>query len=65
MTSSISESYQIFLAYLLAQFSHPITLIQDGARYHISKATSQFTELHKKSAHHLTVARVLTRLQSD
>ena len=42
-----SESYQAFLAYLLAQFSGPILLIQDGARYHTSKATRQFMELHK------------------
>ena len=42
-----SESYQTFLAYLLEQCSGPIILIQDGARYHTSKATRQFIELHK------------------
>jgi transposase len=42
-----SDSYQTFLAYLLAQFSGPILLIQDGARYHTSKATRQFIEAHK------------------
>ena len=43
-----SDSYQIFLKYLLSQFSGPIILIQDGARYHTSKATRQFLELHKE-----------------
>jgi transposase len=42
-----SDSYQIFLAYLISQFSGPVILIQDGARYHTSKATRQFMEEHK------------------
>ena len=37
-----SDSYQVFLVYLLSQFTGPIILIQDGARYHTSKATRQF-----------------------
>lgn len=43
-----SDSYQAFLKYLLSQFSGPIILIQDGARYHTSKATREFLEQHKK-----------------
>jgi transposase len=42
-----SDSYQAFLKYLLLQVSGPIILIQDGARYHTSKATRDFIELHK------------------
>jgi transposase len=42
-----SDSYQIFLQYLLSQFCGPIILIQDGAKYHTSKATREFLELHK------------------
>jgi transposase len=42
-----SENYQAFLDDLLSQFSGPIILIQDGARYHTSKATRQFSEAHK------------------
>lgn len=42
-----SESYQGFLQYLLAQLSGPVILIQDGARYHTSKATREFIEQHK------------------
>jgi len=42
-----SESYQGFLRYLLSQFSGPIILIQDGARYHTSKATRQFIASHQ------------------
>jgi len=43
-----SDSYQSFLQYLLSQVSGTIILIQDGARYHTSKATREFLELHKK-----------------
>jgi transposase len=43
-----SDSYQSFLQYLLSQVSGTIILIQDGARYHTSKATRDFLELHKK-----------------
>lgn len=42
-----SESYQAFLKYLLSQVSGTIILIQDGARYHTSKATRAFLEQHQ------------------
>jgi len=42
-----SDSYQVFLKYLLSHFPGPVILIQDGARYHTSKATRQFIEDHK------------------
>ena len=42
-----SESYQSFLVHLLAQVSGKIILIQDGARYHTSKATRAFFEQHQ------------------
>ena len=42
-----SDSYQAFLQYLLSQLPGPILLIQDGARYHTSKATRDFIEQHK------------------
>ena len=41
-----SASYQTFLQFLLAQFSGPIILIQDGAKYHTSQATRGFFEQH-------------------
>jgi transposase len=43
-----SDSYQSFLSYLLAQVSGRVILIQDGARYHTSKATREFLEQHKE-----------------
>lgn len=43
-----SDSYQSFLSYLLVQVTGPLILIQDGARYHTSKATRQFLEQHKE-----------------
>jgi len=43
-----SDSYQSFLRYLLSQVAGPIILIQDGARYHTSKATREFFEQHKE-----------------
>lgn len=43
-----SDSYQSFLRYLLAQVAGPIILIQDGARYHTSKATREFLEQNKE-----------------
>jgi len=43
-----SDRYQAFLKYLLSQFSGPIFLIQDGARYHTSKDTRKFLEQHKE-----------------
>jgi len=43
-----SDSYQSFLLHLLSQVSGKIILIQDGARYHTSKATRQFFEQHKE-----------------
>ena len=42
-----SDSYQEFLLHLLAQVSGKLILIQDGARYHTSKATRQFFEQHQ------------------
>ena len=42
-----SNSYQSFLLYLLSQVSGKVILIQDGARYHTSKATREFFEQHK------------------
>lgn len=43
-----SDSYQSFLSYLLSQVAGPVILIQDGARYHTSKATREFFEQHKE-----------------
>ena len=43
-----SDSYQSFLQYLLSQVSGRVILIQDGARYHTSKATREFLEQHKE-----------------
>ncbi len=43
-----SDSYQAFLLYLLSQVSGKVILIQDGARYHTSRSTRDFLELHKK-----------------
>lgn len=43
-----SDSYQSFLSYLLSQVSGRVILIQDGARYHTSKATREFLEQHKE-----------------
>jgi len=42
-----SESYQAFLAEVLAQTNQPLILIQEGARYHTSKATTQFFAQHQ------------------
>jgi transposase len=41
-----SETYQAFLLYLLSQNSGPVILIQDGAKYHTSKATQEFIQQH-------------------
>jgi transposase len=43
-----SDSYQSFLCYLLSQVSGRVILIQDGARYHTSKATREFLQQHKE-----------------
>jgi len=43
-----SDSYQAFLRYLLAQVAGPIVLIQDGARYHTSKAIRAFLEQNQE-----------------
>ena len=43
-----SDSYQTFLKYLLAQFTGPVVLIQDGAKYHTSKSTREFIDANKK-----------------
>jgi hypothetical protein len=41
-----SDSYQAFLTYLLSQIEGSFILIQDGARYHTSKATREFIQQH-------------------
>jgi transposase len=41
-----SDSYQVFLQYLLNKIASPFILIQDGARYHTSKATRDFFQQH-------------------
>jgi transposase len=43
-----SNSYQSFLRYLLSQVSGRVILIQDGARYHTSKATREFLQQHQE-----------------
>ena len=43
-----SESYQAFLAEVLAQTNQHLILIQDGARYHTSKAMTQFFAQHQE-----------------
>lgn len=43
-----SDSYAQFLTQLLAQVSGTIFLIQDGARYHTSKAMQEFFEKHQQ-----------------
>jgi transposase len=47
-----SESYEAFLTEVLSNTRKHIILIQDGAKYHTSKAMKQFFE---KKAHRLTV----------
>jgi transposase len=42
-----SEGYQAFLAQVLAQTTEHLILIQDGARYHTSKATRAFLQSTK------------------
>lgn len=41
-----SESYQTFLLSVLAETTQPIILIQDGAKYHTSKALKKFFAEH-------------------
>lgn len=41
-----SASYQIFLSEVLAKTDQPLIIIQDGARYHTSKAMEQFFTRH-------------------
>jgi len=43
-----SDSYQSFLRYLLSQVPGKVILIQDGARYHTSKATREFLQQHEE-----------------
>ncbi|HQN18116.1 MAG TPA: IS630 family transposase [Syntrophobacteraceae bacterium] len=43
-----SESYSQFLLSVLTQSRKHIILVQDGARYHTSKAMQQFFEQHKQ-----------------
>ena len=52
-----SERYADFLSMVLAQTSQHLILIQDGARYHTSKAMKQFCEDH---ADRLTVYQLPT-----
>ena len=41
-----SESYAAFLLGVLSQTAQPVVVIQDGARYHTSKAMQAFFETH-------------------
>jgi transposase len=43
-----SASYQTFLLAVLAQTTEPLFVIQDGARYHTSKAMQQFWSEHRE-----------------
>ncbi|MEJ2210529.1 MAG: IS630 family transposase [Anaerolineae bacterium] len=43
----VSEGYQAFLSQVLAQTTEHLILIQDGARYHTSKATRAFFTEHQ------------------
>ena len=43
-----SESYQTFLLQVLAQTTGPLFIIQDGAKYHTSKAMQQFWAEHRE-----------------
>jgi transposase len=43
-----SESYQAFLRQVLAQTNEPLFIIQDGAKYHTSKAMQQFWTEHRE-----------------
>ena len=42
-----SESYQAFLAMIMAQTTAHLFLIHDGAKYHTSQATKQFLDAHR------------------
>jgi transposase len=50
-----SASYATFLLDVLSQTSQPVVVIQDGARYHTSKAMHAFFETH---ADRLTIAQL-------
>jgi len=52
-----SQSYTAFLERVLAQTTQPLILIQDGARYHTSAATTSFFDAH---AHRLQVFQLPT-----
>jgi hypothetical protein len=59
-----SDSYQSFLRYLLSQVSGRVILIQDGARYHTSKATREFIAQYKERltvSNYLLIRRTTTR----
>lgn len=43
-----SEAYSAFLTRVLAQVTHPIMLIHEGARYHISVAMQRFLAMHRE-----------------
>jgi transposase len=42
-----SDRYQAFLSQVLAETSQHVIIIQDGARYHTSKATNAWFEAHR------------------
>jgi len=50
-----SDSYAAFLRDVLTQTTHHVFVIQDGARYHTSKAMGQFFAAH---AHRLTIVQL-------
>ena len=60
-----SAAYISFLTHVLAQTTHPIILIQDGARYHTSAAMQRFFTLHRSALDSLPVTELLARLPSD
>ena len=43
-----SQSYATFLREVLSQTTQPIVVIQDGARYHTSKAMEAFFKMHEE-----------------
>jgi transposase len=43
-----SASYQAFILQVLAETTEPLVIIQDGARYHTSKAMQQFWNEHRQ-----------------
>ena len=43
-----SQSYAAFLLEVLSQTTRPVVVIQDGARYHTSKAMEAFCKMHEE-----------------